>query len=500
MILSLIAWPTPPTFGGSPRSIGRDEIDRAAADRVRRPVVGDRLERDLALDLEDVADLVEDPGEVAVGQVGRLVGEDVGRRLVGIVVARLGPAAAGRRSRPRPRGASGDGGAVGDGRSLGIAAMVARGPCGSVAERGRSRELRRRRPGRDRRAWRRRARDRPARSSSSIGSSGSSATAAPTDTLTAADAEPRAGRARPTASRTRSPTSTATSMRRVAEQDGELLAAVAGRHVILANRADDGRRDRAQDLVADRVAVRVVEHLEPVDVDHQHADAVLGPPAPGEEGAELVEVAPVREAGQAVRRGAGLRLTMRVGPRQGGRRLDRRADEEPLGGRRPGAGGPARDQTSAPIIPSSLVSGATSVCRRPKMARARRGDPLGDEPVRIDLAQATGEARDGRGGTDGAGAAVASGRAAQTRGRDAGAIRRPLRRAPRSRPDRRARRRAAERRRRRSRTGSAKTPPPSISIGIATGSRPSPIVEIGRVLEIADREERRGRRSRRSGR
>jgi hypothetical protein len=46
-----------------------DEVDRAAPDRIGRPVVGDRLERDLALDLEDVADLVEDPGEVAVGQV-----------------------------------------------------------------------------------------------------------------------------------------------------------------------------------------------------------------------------------------------------------------------------------------------------------------------------------------------------------------------------------------------------------------------------------------------
>ena len=52
--------------------VGRHEVDRAAADGVGRAVVGDRLEDELALDLEHVADLVEDPGEVAVGQVGRV--------------------------------------------------------------------------------------------------------------------------------------------------------------------------------------------------------------------------------------------------------------------------------------------------------------------------------------------------------------------------------------------------------------------------------------------
>ena len=38
-------------------------------------MVGDGLEDELALDLEHVADLVEDPGEVAVGQlaIGRIV-------------------------------------------------------------------------------------------------------------------------------------------------------------------------------------------------------------------------------------------------------------------------------------------------------------------------------------------------------------------------------------------------------------------------------------------
>ena len=50
-------------------TVGGDEVDRAAPDRVGRAVVGDGLEDELALDLEHVADLVEDPGERAVGQL-----------------------------------------------------------------------------------------------------------------------------------------------------------------------------------------------------------------------------------------------------------------------------------------------------------------------------------------------------------------------------------------------------------------------------------------------
>ena len=50
-------------------AVGGDQVDGAAPDRVRRPVVGHGLERQLALDLEHVADVVEDPREVAVGQL-----------------------------------------------------------------------------------------------------------------------------------------------------------------------------------------------------------------------------------------------------------------------------------------------------------------------------------------------------------------------------------------------------------------------------------------------
>ncbi len=62
--------------------VRRHEVDRTAPDGVRRAVIGDGLEDQLALDLEHVADVVEDPGEVAVGQVR------LGRR--GVVVSRGG--------------------------------------------------------------------------------------------------------------------------------------------------------------------------------------------------------------------------------------------------------------------------------------------------------------------------------------------------------------------------------------------------------------------------
>ena len=74
-------------------AVGGDQVDRAPADGIGGPVIGDRLEGQLALDLEHVADLVEDPSEIAIGQVALgaflIVAEvGVGRREVGI--ARVG--------------------------------------------------------------------------------------------------------------------------------------------------------------------------------------------------------------------------------------------------------------------------------------------------------------------------------------------------------------------------------------------------------------------------
>ena len=56
------------------RAVRGDEVDRAAFDDVGRPVVGDGLEHEFALDLEHVADVVEDPPEIGVRQVGGVVG------------------------------------------------------------------------------------------------------------------------------------------------------------------------------------------------------------------------------------------------------------------------------------------------------------------------------------------------------------------------------------------------------------------------------------------
>ena len=80
-----------------PGPVGRHEVDRAPSDRIGGAVVGDDLEPELTLELEHVADLVEDPGKVAVGQC-RLVGghRPDGRRLPG----RTGRQAATTRSRP----------------------------------------------------------------------------------------------------------------------------------------------------------------------------------------------------------------------------------------------------------------------------------------------------------------------------------------------------------------------------------------------------------------
>ena len=207
---------------GDPRrgaaAVRRDEVDRAAPDGVRRAVVRDGLEDELALDLEHVADLVEDPGEVAVGQLGGVVGH------APMVAA----------TRPRP----------GSGRC----AWPGRAP-GPPARRGR-------------RSARRRTR----------------ATATPTETVTAGRRSAVRSIAR---HRGAHPLADLERDRRpgIAQQHDELLAAVAGGHVVVADRADDRAADGAQDLVPGPVAVAVVERLEPVDVDHQHADRVLGPAA-----------------------------------------------------------------------------------------------------------------------------------------------------------------------------------------------------------------------------
>ena len=135
------------------------------------------------------------------------------------------------------------------------------------------------------------------------------------------------------------------------------------------------------------MAVGVVEQLEMVDVDHQHADGVARPPAPGQQPAELVEVAAVRQAGQRIGRGAGLRVTMRVGARQRGRGLVGGSAEQPARGRRPGVAGPVRQHDRAD---HAVVRGQRRG-QRPMQA-VDAADPGGD-PVGHELALATGPKR-----------------------------------------------------------------------------------------------------------
>ncbi len=91
------------------RGVGGRDVERRPRDGVGGAMVGDGLELDLALDLEDVAHLVEDPGEVPVGRRPPLAG--VVRRLVG-VSRRLVDDGRGRLRRPGLAGRSGRRGAA----------------------------------------------------------------------------------------------------------------------------------------------------------------------------------------------------------------------------------------------------------------------------------------------------------------------------------------------------------------------------------------------------
>ena len=123
----------------------------------------------------------------------------------------------------------------------------------------------------------------------------------------------------------------------IPEQHGELLPAVASRHVLVADAARDRVSHRLEDLVAGHVAEAVVEPLEVVDVDHQHADGIVRAPAMSEQPAELVEVAPVRQPGQRVGRCASLGSPVGIGAIQRRRGLDCGTGQDPPGRRWPGA-------------------------------------------------------------------------------------------------------------------------------------------------------------------
>ena len=103
---------------------------------------------------------------------------------------------------------------------------------------------------------------------------------------------------------------------------------------------------------------RVVELLEPVDVDHQHAHPVFGAPAAGEEDHVLVEVAAVWQARERVGGRAGLGVAQRVDPGERGGCLDRCGLQDPVRAGGPGAR-PARqdDRALHPAVDAERCGG-----------------------------------------------------------------------------------------------------------------------------------------------
>jgi hypothetical protein len=88
---------------------------------------------------------------------------------------------------------------------------------------------------------------------------------------------------------------------RAAHDHAELLASETADDVAAAHHRAHRLGELAQHLVADAVAVDVVDALEVVDVEHQHRDRVVRPARAGQLGAQaLVDVAVVVEAGEPV--------------------------------------------------------------------------------------------------------------------------------------------------------------------------------------------------------
>ena len=92
-----------------------------------------------------------------------------------------------------------------------------------------------------------------------------------------------------------------------AEEDRELVAALAADDVLGPDGADQPLRDLDEDLVAGRVAVRVVDPLEVVEVDEEQGDRPVGSdpaaPAPARGGRAGAPGWPARSADRAAHRG-----------------------------------------------------------------------------------------------------------------------------------------------------------------------------------------------------
>ena len=97
------------------------------------------------------------------------------------------------------------------------------------------------------------------------------------------------------------------------DQHRELVTAEARRRVRLAHQAGEAARRRHEQLVADAVAHGVVDDLEVVEVDEQHARDQRRPPGGGELlGDPVLEQHPVGQPGQRVVEGPVLQLLLEL--------------------------------------------------------------------------------------------------------------------------------------------------------------------------------------------
>ena len=249
-------------------------------------------------------------------------------------------------------------------------------------------------------------------------------------------------------------------------------------------------------------------------------ERVVGPPAPGEQAAELVEVAPVRQAGQRVGRGARLGRPMRVGALERRRGLDRGPGQDPRGDPRPRLGGPARQDDGADDAglgherSGERVGQPVGLARRARPAGPRPGRPAPDRPRRRSCPgprgrpRTRGRTRSRRGPATTGGGHRRPARAARrsawrrSRARRAGGL--PCERGPR--PDRRcgARPTRPRSRHRPCRAAADADAPTAAATAIGTATRPavrpgdpeprSTLGRAGRQLEVGDRQDRRGAR------
>ena len=162
---------------------------------------------------------------------------------------------------------------------------------------------------------------------------------------------------------------------RLVEDDAELLAAVARADVGFARARDQDLRQLGQHRVALQVAVRVVDLLEVVEVDHQERDALVVAPRPVHLLQEaLRQGAPVGQLGQLVGERVLLLRLEQLGVADGDRALRGDTVEQVglvLGQLAPGVAGRAPSRPSAgPIAASGRPARAAD--DRPPRGPARR--------------------------------------------------------------------------------------------------------------------------------